>query len=68
MIEIISRPNMKKCKNCGCEFTYEDEDIKSENISQTVDSPFLGYKSFYVTCPQCSSKVILNQTRQIIYD
>lgn len=52
MIEIIKR-GPKEVK-CGCIFSYEQEDVKSEDYA---------YKSYreYVICPQCTQSVTLKQ-------
>jgi uncharacterized protein with PIN domain len=54
MIEIIKKgpKDITTCPKCGCKFSYEKEDIKSEDYA---------YKSYkeYVICPQCNQPVIL---------
>ena len=52
MIEIISKPKMEKCKNCGCEFTYEKEDTIRHTITN-ITNPHYGYISVEIKCPQC---------------
>ena len=56
MIEIIKEGPKKviKCPKCGCVFSYEQEDVKSEDYA---------YKSYreYVICPQCNQSVTLKQ-------
>lgn len=66
MIEIIKRGTKKTCTcdNCGCIFSYEDEDIEVKlyhafDISQIADDE---YKEL-VRCPQCDEKIILVQTK-----
>lgn len=66
MIEIIKRGTKKTCTcdNCGCYFSYEEEDIKVESyhafdITQMGDDT---YKE-YVQCPQCDTEIILSQTK-----
>ena len=66
MIEIIKRGTKKTCtcNECGCYFSYEDEDIQVESyhaldITQMSDD---NYKE-YVQCPQCDEEVILKQTK-----
>lgn len=66
MIEIIKRGTKKTCtcKNCGCIFSYEDEDIKAESY-HALDIMQMGddeYKEL-VRCPQCDEKIILKQTK-----
>lgn len=55
MIKIIKEGTRKaaKCEYCGCEFSYEDEDIQHVNH---------GYKK-YVVCPQCKKEFVVEQTR-----
>lgn len=56
MIKVIKygTREVSKCNKCGCEFSYEEEDINSE----------LGGKgNTYVDCPQCNSKVYLTKVR-----
>lgn len=59
MIEIIKRgtKHITECKQCGCKFSYESEDIQEECVD--------GYKRYrkYVQCPQCNEKVVIEQTR-----
>ena len=66
MIEIIKRGTKKTCTcdNCGCLFSYEEEDIKVESYHAfdmiQMDSDTY---SKTVECPQCNNKIILNQTK-----
>ena len=59
MIEIIKKgtKQVKVCKNCGCKFTFENEDTHMEDTDN--------YKAFieYVKCPQCETKIITRQSR-----
>lgn len=70
MIVIIKRGTKKivKCEKCGCEFSYEEEDIKhleNHNGNYSFCSGIRpGYKS-YVICPQCSHDFVVNQTREV---
>jgi predicted nucleic-acid-binding Zn-ribbon protein len=60
MMEIISKPKMKKCKKCGCEFTYEDEDtIRHTRIN--ITDPHYGYISVDIKCPQCDNEIYLGE-------
>ena len=56
MIKIIKEGTRKiaKCPNCGCEFSYEREDVLRDPI-------WIGN---HVNCPQCneSIKVITERT------
>lgn len=66
MIKIIKRGTKKTCtcKNCGCVFSYEDEDIEVETY-HALDIMQMGDDSYkeYVQCPQCDEEVILKQTK-----
>lgn len=62
MIKIIKHgnkynPKLKECPYCGCEFLYEDEDIKEQKIDifGAVD-----YEE-YVTCPECTSRIVVKR-------
>ena len=59
MIEIIKRgtKTITTCKQCGCKFSYESEDIQE----QCTDM----YKQYreYVQCPQCDEEVAVKQTK-----
>ena len=52
MIQIIKEGTKKvtKCESCGCEFSYEAEDIQSSN-----KPPF----EQWIVCPQCGKKISL---------
>ena len=52
MIQII-KPGTKKitkCESCGCQFSYEEEDIQTAN-----KPPF----ERLIICPQCEKKIML---------
>ena len=55
MVEIIKRGTKQTCtcKECGCYFSYEVEDIEVEN------KPLLTWVESIV-CPQCNKKIILS--------
>lgn len=60
MIEIIKHGTKTKhiCKECGCVFTYEDEDVQIET------SPFHGGgDNKYIDCPQCNNRIYLEIQR-----
>ena len=58
MIKIIEwvTKTIGECGNCGCRFSYENEDIEREN------GP-VQYKSEYVVCPQCGKKLYITRVR-----
>ena len=54
MIKIIKEGTRKiaKCPNCGCEFSYEEEDINDMiNLMRYLSV------TLYIHCPQCSKAV-----------
>lgn len=61
MIEIIKRgtKNITTCKQCGCKFSYESEDIQQKFSFVDI---YKQYKD-YVICPQCNEEVVVSQTR-----
>lgn len=62
MIKIIKHGTLTKttCAECGCIFTYEDEDVLSTECC--VNDRF-GYTRRYIECPQCKTQIILEATR-----
>ena len=60
MIKIIKEGTRKieKCPNCGCEFSYEEEDV--------IRDPILIEN--HVNCPQCNKAVIIMVERRLIND
>ena len=62
MIEIIKRGTKKKhkCSECGCIFSYEDEDVMCDTVHNFVMFGVAGCAWEYsVQCPQCEEKIIL---------
>lgn len=60
-MKTIIKPGRKtykeNCETCGCEFTYQDEDmIHQENKT------FEGYQDF-VECPCCHQMIFLGGTK-----
>lgn len=69
MIKIIKEGTRKvaKCEYCGCEFSYEDEDIQHLEVGRYNEWELVrgikhGYKK-YVVCPQCKKELVVEQTR-----
>ena len=62
MIKIIKEGTRKiaKCPNCGCEFSYEEEDIEKDGILAN-NSVFIGKTC--VVCPQCDKEIVLERSR-----
>jgi peptide subunit release factor 1 (eRF1) len=59
MIQII-KPGTKKitkCESCGCQFSYEEEDIKTAN-----KPPF----ERWIICPQCEKKIGLVTIKNLV--
>ena len=58
MIKIIKEGTRKiaKCPNCGCEFSYEEEDTEKDGTLLN-NSVFLG--KTWVVCPQCGKEIVL---------
>lgn len=57
MIKIIKEgtKKIKECEKCGCQFSYEREDIK---VYDDIEYCF-GSRYDYINCPQCNEKIIL---------
>ena len=58
MKKIIKHGKIKEiettCTNCGCIFTYEDEDIvQKENLPLTSTN----YRQTIVYCPDCGAEI-----------
>ena len=62
MIEILKRgtKQIADCKLCGCQFSYEAEDIQRADTEQFLGAPI---QKQYVICPQCKNEVVLIMTR-----
>ena len=63
MIKIIKEGTRKEC---GCVFSYEQEDIchieTNRNETEYIQGIRAGYKSLIV-CPQCGNEIVLEATR-----
>ena len=57
MIKIIKEGTRKiaKCPNCGCEFSYEREDV--------LKDPTCKYIENRVKCPQCNEVITIMAER-----
>lgn len=53
MIEIIKHgtKQVTKCKKCGCEFSYEEEDVRVTPLNKSVE------------CPQCKLEIVIESIR-----
>lgn len=65
MIEIIKEGTRKitTCNICGCEFSFEVEDIETSYTE--VFNAIAPRRCEYVACPQCNNKIILKAERGI---
>lgn len=68
MIKIIKEGTRKiaKCPNCGCEFSYEEEDIEKDGLLEN-NSVLIG--KTWVVCPQCNNDIVLKEDkkREVIF-
>ena len=62
MIKIIKEGTRKieKCPNCGCEFSYEEEDIEKDGL---LENNLVLIGKTWVVCPQCVKEIVLETTR-----
>ena len=62
MIKIIEHGTrtITECAECGCKFSYENEDIEVSGLYST--DQLLARKS-YIVCPQCGKEIVLTTTR-----
>ena len=60
MIKIIKEGTIKieKCTNCGCEFSYEREDLFMDPMS----------KDWSVNCPQCYKAIKVLEQKDTKFD
>ena len=67
MIKIIEYGTIKKqrCNNCGCLFSYEEEDVKERTINDSFNSLGGVYCTNYVVCPQCKKSIDLTAIRKV---
>ena len=58
MIKIIEPGTRRiiKCAECGCKFSFDEEDIKGYK-HYTVDP--LAVREPYIECPQCGKEIVL---------
>ena len=58
MIKIIKRGTRttKECPKCGCLFSYEEEDTKTDSCGLGI-MPV--YYEKYINCPQCKNHITL---------
>ena len=62
MIKIIEPGTRRiiKCTECGCKFSYENEDIEVIGL-YSMDQ--LQTRKPYIVCPQCHKSITLTVTR-----
>ena len=58
MIKIIEpgTRTITKCAECGCKFSYENEDIEKDGLWAN-NLVFIG--KIFVVCPQCGKEIVL---------
>lgn len=62
MIKIIEpgTRTITECAECGCKFSYENEDIEKRWDLARYPSVF---EKTWVVCPQCDKEIVLTTTR-----
>ena len=62
MIKIIEPGTIerKRCKSCGCLFSYKKEDIKHNTFCG-----FSEYNYDYIICPQCKKEIQLDTVKRV---
>ena len=60
MIKIIEpgTRTITKCTECGCKFSYENEDIEKDGLWAN-NLVFIG--KIFVVCPQCGKEIVLKE-------
>lgn len=65
MVEVIKHGNEKReiiCKECGALLNYLPSDIMRLEYRNGLYGEYVGEKR-YIVCPDCSSSVIISQTK-----
>ena len=64
MIKIIKEGTRQTitCDNCGCVFSYEQEDIEERTFGMFSARELRGYEK-YILCPQCKRKIHLEGSK-----
>ena len=65
MIEIIKRGTKKTCtcNECGCYFSYEDEDVETVYTTSNVFGVKTNLAKNAVKCPQCDTEIVVKLTK-----
>ena len=60
MIKIIEpgTRTVTQCAECGCKFSYENEDIEKDGLWAN-NLVFIG--KIFVVCPQCGKEIVLKE-------
>ena len=60
MIKIIEpgTRTITECTECGCKFSYENEDIEKDGLWAN-NLVFIG--KIFVVCPQCGKEIVLKE-------
>lgn len=65
MVKVIKHGNEKReitCKECGALLNYVPSDVKRLEYREGLYGAVVGEKR-YIVCPDCSSDVIISQTK-----
>ena len=62
MIKIIEpgTRTITKCAECGCKFSYENDDIEKDGL---LANNLVSIGKTWVVCPQCGKEIVLTTTR-----
>lgn len=65
MKKIIKRGTkaIATCDGCGCEFSYEEDDILHTMEEEIIFGMPSVYTGSYTICPQCAKGVMLAESR-----
>ena len=60
MIKIIEHGTrtITKCAECGCKFSYENEDIERDGLWA---NNLVSIWKIFVVCPQCGKEIVLKE-------
>lgn len=61
MIKIIKKgtKQIRTCEECGCKFSFEEEDIEERKVNITRDSEVVVNKIIF--CPQCRKSITIDE-------
>lgn len=60
MIKIIEpgTRTVTKCAECGCKFSYENEDVEKDGF---LANNLVFIWKIFVVCPQCGKEIVLKE-------